>query len=215
MKKTIIIILVVLIVISLGACSVKEPLSKDNNTEAENAVQKMLLGETASTDIIDFTLKEATLSYYASATSSTFAEPISQSDGGIFQAATGRTLVCLEFEVKNKDRVSTNMGSLGDWGLNINVYYNDERYPLRGFDLNNKDGSYPISLNWGVVSIDGGTTWKKQETQNIIIHSGDTVLLRIVTIAVFDPASLADPFDLSIILPSSSSDSEVFYYSIY
>ena len=175
------------------------------------------LGDTVSTDIVDFTLKEADLSFYASALhDETYAKPIDKSDGGIFKAAKGRVLVCLTFSIKNNDRDYLDAGGyFADWGMYFTIVYNNSNYAINGFDLNEKDGKdCGLSFGEAEISYDGGTSYTQNSSGNIMIDAGRTATVKVVGIAKFEPENLNDPFDLIVNIPNSDDGMEYFTYEV-
>ena len=231
MKKLIAVILTLALLLTAASCgSSSSSGESDANTQqgsdaseagsdtTESAANEtgtpVKLKETASTDIVDFTLTDAKLTYYASSNPSDFVSPIEKSDGGYFAAATGRVLVILTMKIKNKDRGYMEINGNG-WELDFKMHYNGEDYPIRGFSLNNKDGDpFEISLMNGGVSEDGGKTWTVQGTNNEILDPGQTLTFRVAAIAVVNPASLKDPFSVTVNVPTSSGTDELFTYSV-
>ena len=167
------------------------------------------LNETASTDIVDFTLKDAKLSYYASSKDSRLGEPIDADDGGIFQAAVGRVLVILTIHVKNKDRVTLNVNGSG-WDLSFKLGYKGVEYSLLGYDLNSKSGG---SVSLTAESKDGGSSWTMHTSSNALLYSGESGTYRLVMVAGIDPDSLSDPFTVTVNVPSSTGK-QLFTYSV-
>lgn len=224
MRKWIAVLLTFVLTLVTASCGVPSSGNESNSANQGNTTTAPVsntgtpvrLNETASTDIVDFTLKDANLSYFASSSSSTFAAPIDADDGGIYTAATGRVLVILTFEITNKDRGSLNVNDRwGGWKFDFKLDYKDTQYPIRGYDLNNKDGdSFGVSLSHGAISRDGGITWEIKDTANEIMDAGQTLTFRVVTVAVVNPASLTDPFSITVNVPSSSGTDALFTYAV-
>ena len=205
MKKVMALVLALVLVLSLAACGGFGTSGK-----------AVSLGDTASTDIVDFTMKDAKLSYYASAFEDSYAEPIDKSDGGIFTVAKGRVFVCMTFTIKNNDRDTLDVGdSFSDWKLDFKVRYNGKTYPLKAYDLNKKDGdTFGMSLRYHAESTDGGITWKKNDNSNAIIGAGSSGTIRVVEVAGFDPDSLNDPFEITVNIPTSNDKYEYYTYEV-
>lgn len=230
MKRTITsifaIMLVLVLVLSLTACggsgeNKENTKDKAEVTEAvsdaptEPAETKIALGETASTDIVDFKLEKAKISYYASSLSSTYAEPIDKSDGGIFSVAKGRVYICMTFTISNKDRDSLDVGGLyKGWDLIFKVSYNGNQYYIKGYDINEKDGSGGLSFDQAAVSYDGGNSFERYGSSNVLLSAGKTVTLRVVGVAKFEPDSIDDNFDLIVNIPNSSDEYEYYSYEV-
>ena len=179
-------------------------------TEATTVAPSTLaLGKTAATDTVDFTLKDAKLSYFASSLDSRLGEPIDADDGGIFQTAVGRVLVILTINVKNKDRVTLDVNGPG-WRFGFNMGYKGTEYSLLGYDLNNKSGG---SASLTAESADGGTSWTMHTSSNDLLSSGESGTYRLVMVAGVDPDSFSDPFTVTVNVPSSSGE-QLFTYSV-
>lgn len=223
MKKVLAFMLAMVLMLSLTACSGGEKVAvttaetQNSETSTDSLIPKVALGETVSTDIVDFTLKKAALSYYASSLhDKTYAEPLEKSSGGIFKAAKGRVLVCLTFTIKNNDRDYLDAGGyFADWGMYFKVVYNNNEYSINGFDLNEKDGkNCGLAFGEGVISYDGGNTFSDNSSGNLIIEAGRTVTVKVVGIAKFEPDNLNDNFDLTVNIPNSDDGMEYFTYEV-
>ena len=168
------------------------------------------LNETASTDIVDFTLKDAKLSYYASSKDSRLGEPIDADDGGIFQAAVGHVLVILTIHVKNKDRVTLNVNDNGWYLSEFKLGYKGAEYSLLGYDLNSKSGG---SVSLTAEFDNDENRWTMHTSSNALLYSGESGTYRLVMVAGVDPDSLSDPFTVTVNVPSSA-DTQYFTYSV-
>ncbi len=206
MKKVLALVLALVLVVSLAACGGMRKASKET----------VSLGKTVSTDIVDFTLKNAKLSYFASSRhDKTFADPIDKSNGGIFSSAKGRVLVCMTFSIKNNDRNYIDAGgSFPDWGMYFKIVYNGNEYSVNGFDLNEKDGRSGLDFGESEISYNGGSSYTKNTSGNIIIEEGQTATVKVVGIAKFEPDSLNDAFDLVVNIPNSNDTDEYFTYEL-
>ncbi len=222
MKKLIAVILTLALALAVASCGATSPTETESGSDAQASAATdtaetgtpVKLKETASTDIVDFTLMDAKLSYYASSMPSEFGKPINQSDGGYFSASTGRVLVILTMKIKNKDRSYLNVSDVG-WEFDFKLQYNGEQYPIRGYSHNDKDGDkFGISLSNGGVSDDNGKTWSVQRTNNEIMDAGQTLTFRVVTVAVVNPASLTDPFSVTVNVPTSFGGDALFTYAV-
>lgn len=178
---------------------------------------KLALGETVSTDIIDFSLKDAKFCYYASAVRGAgYCTPIEKTDGGIFTASTGKSFVWLNFSIKNKDRGNLDFGYSHDWPLNCSITYGGKNYPVNGFDYTDKNGrSNGLSFQFMAYSTDGGKTYKDHgAVNNEILDSGESMSFRVLGVVAVDPNNLTDSFDFTIKIPDSSGKNQSFTYSI-
>ena len=189
------------------------------------------LNDTVSSDIIDFTLHRATLAYYADGSTTklvstgrvTNADTVylpteSRSESILPYAANkGRVLICLEFTVKNNDRATLDIGgSFSDWlGKDITATYQDKDYRVKSYDLSDIDGDvFGINLEHSIYSKDEGTTWFANDTTNYLLKASDTITLRLVGIASFEPASLTDTYQLKVGLLNSKKESDEFVFEI-
>lgn len=172
------------------------------------------LGETVSTDIIDLTVEKAEFSNYGDASNTTlWATPLEEDTGGIFSTSKGRTFVALTFTVTNKDRATIDIGN--SWDLNWKISYHDTSFIIHSFDLNSKDGSaFGLDLGFAAISIDGGDTFKKYDASNYLLHSGQSITIRLLGVVVMEPDSLSDGFDLVVNVLNSDSEDEKFIYKI-
>ncbi len=219
MKKTFVCMLVFAVLISCCACGSSNSNSSSNaTTAATTAVQteaavRLSLGDTASTDIWDFTLRDAKMSYYASTVSSSFGEP-SDSSGG-YAINKGSVLIIPTFTVKNKDRTDqffiNGVGSDKIWKLSIEIKYNGALYSVFGTE---NDFGTKINLWWGGVSHDNGITWDKYDINGASLSAGESVTFRPICKADFEPSALDAPFELILKIPSSSGEETEFVYSI-
>lgn len=172
-------------------------------------------GDTVSTDVIDFTLHSAEFSYYTSSMTNNYAMPVPNNDVFTFTTNTGRTFVCMTFTIKSKDRGTIDVGGIfGDWTLNFNALYGGESYEIKGFDLNDKNGSHGINLAYAAFSYDGGKTFKENITANTLLRAGKTVTIRTFGVITVDPKDVKDVFDLKINVLNSDGENEYFIYEI-
>lgn len=209
MKKVLALALALVLVLSLAACGGLGKASKET----------VSLGKTVSTDIVDFTLKDAEFSYYASTLDESYAEPLEKSDKHAMKVSKGRVFVCMTFDIKNNDRSTLNIGdSFADWKVDFKLTYKGKDYPLKAFDLNDKDGR-ELALNDAGLSSDGGKTWKwngsgSYGTSNIILGAGRTLTVRLPALAIVEPDSLKDSFEITVNIPNSSGKDEYYTYVV-
>lgn len=189
------------------------------------------LNDTVSSDIIDFTLHRATLTYYADGSTSKLVStgrvtnsdtvylPIENESKSIlpYAASKGRALICLEFSVKNNDRAKLSIGSgNSNWLENsITATYQDKDYRVKSYDLSDIDGDvFGINLSHSIYSKDEGDTWFANDSRNYSLKASDTITLRLVGIASFEPASLTDTYQLKVGLLNSKKESDEFVFEI-
>lgn len=186
------------------------------------------INDTVSSDIIDFTLHRATLAYYADGSTSklvstgrvTNADTVylpteSRSESILPYAANkGRVLICLEFTVKNNDRATLNIG--GDWlSRDLTATYQGKDYPIKSYDSNDIDGDvFGINLSHSIYSKDEGATWFANNSRNYLLKASDTITLRLVGIASFEPTNLTDTYQLKVDILNSKKESDQFVFEI-
>ncbi len=198
-----------------AAPSGEAPSEEDESSD----VPKLSLGEMASTDIVDFTLDNAVFSIYANPLGSEeYLMPIEETDNTIYSAGVGHTLVILTFTVENKDRsgyISLGDSFFGVWSFNWNVLYHNEEYPIRGFDLNDKDGSWSLGMHpAAIIDRDTGDMLFKNETDNYLLDAGEEISVRTFGVIGTEPDALTDGFELTVNVPNSSGEYESFTYTI-
>lgn len=177
---------------------------------------KMALGETASTDLAEFTLIDSELTYYVSNVSSNYVEPTTEANE-LFAASIGNCYVSATFTITNKDRGGSisYAGSFAEWSPNWTVSYGDTDYPVKGYDLNMNEGTDSISLQFSaVVDSATGDVIKKHDSMNYLLSAGETVTLRAFGVVNFDPENLTDGFDFTVGVPNSTGEYEYFTYAV-
>lgn len=179
-------------------------------------------GETVSTDIMEFTVKEAALGYYAIAPEAlvgtgeimNLSEACKalkeESSYCYFTSSKGHCLLSVDFVFKNVDRDTC---SLGGYTVDLSVVKDGKHSIVRGYDLNDKDGSYGIKLASCMKSNDGKTFYRI-DTDNILVGAGETVEVRNVGVVGFEPDSLDGPFDIIVTLRDSKDQEKDFLYTI-
>ena len=204
MKKALSILLVLVMCLSLCACGKEtDDLSSNaggtgtNNTQKNDKTGANELGEMVSTDILELTIHDAALSYYATA------DAVPADNSSVYVANKGKTLVCLEFTLTNTDRATLDTR---DILLEFNVKQNGNKSRVDGYK---QAGLYlfgmPISEN--------GQDFVTNNSSNILISAGSTVRIKYVGIISFD-ADLSSPFELVAKVKTSSGRSEDFLYTI-
>ena len=94
----------------------------------------------------------------------------------------------------------------------FSVSQNGQSDTVRGYDLNNEDGSYDLGLHFSPIS-KNGRDFYKNETSNVLISAGKTLRIKVVGIFSFD-ADLESPFDLVVSLKNSSGGKDKYIYTI-
>ena len=101
---------------------------------------KLAVGETASTDIAEFTLEDAQFAYYLN--DGTLI-PTDESNT-MYAASTGHCFVSLTFTLTNNDRGGhlsfCDPFSEDQWKPNFVLEYEGKEYPVNSYTLNDKDG---------------------------------------------------------------------------
>ena len=93
MKRILFFVLALVTLLNLCAC----------NSGSKNALK---LWETASSDIVDFSIDDAKFTVYASGThDTTYLQPTEKKTA--YGAPTGKTIVVISFTVKNNNRAGT------------------------------------------------------------------------------------------------------------
>ncbi len=182
--------------------SVSEYYPENKAEEIKKSIAKAP-GDTVSTDIIELTVNKAELSYYADTTCS------ASETSGVYTANKGRTLLCLDFTLRNTDRSSLNTS---DYLVNFYVNQNGESVLVKGYDINNEDGCYGLMLFNMPLSVNGGV-FVHHGTSNEIIRAGDSIQVKYVGIIKMD-ADLSEPFELMIDIVNSDDNRESFLYII-
>ena len=196
--------------------------SEDVIDNVKNSITKKI-GESVSTDIIEFTLNKAVLGYSAiSPQTSTNGKrttvnpdtallpPDGNGGNTFFTSSKGRVLACLDFTIKNTDRNTLNTDK--------NIYSfsvkQDDNYALvRGYDLNNKDGQYDLTLQWSPIAVNGGE-FTTNDTTNKLLDANSSYEIKVVGVVGFEPENLTDPFELVVQLKNSNDETESFLYRV-
>ena len=212
--------------VDLNAPPATEQAATDTATAAAAALN---LGDTASTNIIDFRLEKA--QFAITADSSYPADPERSVDdycqpvdnptlvqrAGIFNASVGTTYVCMTFHVSNKDRGGLNMGGDPgcDWPIGMSVIYKGQRYTVHSFDLNNKTGYQGdgLRLDWSAVSSDG-SFYKQHKSTNMILQAGCGATIRTLGVVTMEPDALTDGFELEVSIVDAVGDYTSYVYQV-
>lgn len=211
MKKMIALLLALVMSLSLCACG-----GGNNSVEETPTVPTLALGETASTDLAEFTLENSQFTYYVSNVGSTYVEP-TEEPNELFAASIGHCYVSLTFTITNKDRGGSisYAGGFAEWEPNWTVSYGDTDYPVKGFDLNNNAGYNYINLSVAaVIDKESGNVLAKNGTMNYLLSAGETVTLRTFGIIDVEPESLTDGYDFTVEVLNSQGEYEYFTYTV-
>lgn len=203
MKKVTILLSTIIMCFGLCACG--------------DAAKQISLGETASTDLAEFTLENAELTYYVDNTiDDNIYKPVEDTDT-IWAASKGNCLVALTFTVKNNDRAGSisYCDSSSEWKAGWKVRYNKKTYVVKTFDLNENDGRSPMDLsNSAIINLETDEVIERHGSLNYLIHAGETVTFRTFGIINTEPENLTDEFDFIIQVPTVDGHYEQFIYSI-
>lgn len=204
MKRMIALVLSLTMILALCACG---------ETEA-----KLAVGETASTDIAQFTLKDAQFAYYLSnVVNGNYLTPTDESNI-MYAASTGHCFVSLTFTLTNIDRGGylsfCDSFPEDQWKPNFVLKYEGKEYPVNSYTLDDKDGE-TFSMKYA-VEVDKETVGyiKKIGTSNCLLRAGSTVTIRAAGVVAVDPENLTDGFELSVNVPNSKGEYETFTYAV-
>lgn len=217
MRKIFSVILMSSLCISLVGCG-KDSTENNIPTEEVATTQETTtlynLGDTVSTDIIEFNLESAEFAYYASSVNDkTYARPVEEATSGIFNTNKGHTFVCMEFSIKNTDRGDLEVFGWSGANMSMKVKLNGEEYTVMDYDLNNVNGSGTMSLRWSYAGADKNKK-QRHESSNDIMDAGEIMYVSTLGQINTEPQSLTDPFELSIDILNSKGEYETFIYSI-
>lgn len=211
MKKNILTTMMILILsLMLSACN----SNSDSLTEAQN-----VLGDTVSTDIIEFTVKKAALAYSAEgATFEPYSYVIENADsvcepvesGGFYQSNKGHALVCLDFVIKNLDRGYLNTDdSLFDFAISQGA----NEASVFGYDPSSPNGTSWFSLTGKPVA-ENESGFVYCRTGNIILDAGEYAEIKWVGVVNFEPDNLSEPFKLIVNVKNSAREKEKFIFTV-
>ena len=215
MKKTLAFILAATLMLSLAACGGEnENSNNDADKSAENDVdtQYYNIGDTVSTDIVDFTLNNCDLSIFADPY---IIQPTEEETK--YGAKVGSSMIIPTFTITNKDRSgyidirdeAVLLDNADDVSLDWTVLYNNEEYTVTHFD-----GQRGMELDpAAVLDPASGDIIVLNETMNYHLQAGQTVSLRTIGFINVEPETLSDEFSITLSLPSSSGK-ETFTYLV-
>lgn len=204
MKRIIALVLSLTMILALCACGEEEA--------------KLAVGETASTDIAQFTLKDAQFAYYLSSVGNgNYLTPTDESNIG-YAASTGHCFVSLTFTLTNIDRGGylsfCDPFSEDQWKPNFVLKYEGKEYPVNSYTIDDKDGE-TFSMEYAVeVDKETAAYIKEIGTINCLLRAGSTVTIRAAGVVAVDPENLTDGFELSVDVPNSKGEYETFTYAV-
>ena len=207
MKKILPLILAAALMLSLAACG-----GETENSDNDADTQYYNIGDTVSTDIVDFTLNNCDLSIFADPNT---IQPTEEETN--FGAKVGSSMIIPTFTVTNKDRSgyidirdqAIRLDDIDDLSLDWTVLYNDEEYTVTHLD-----GGAGMELDPAVVlDPDSGDIISLNPTSNNYLNAGETISLRTIGFINVEPETLNDEFSITLSLPSSSG-METFTYLV-
>lgn len=220
MKKALSLTLALVLCLSLCACGgnteTDDTKAAAQTTPTTEPSVQLALGETASTDIVDFTLDKSQFTLHVSNVMTNYVEPMAEPNE-LFNASIGHCFVSLTFTITNKDRGGSLdfAGTFGDWNPRFTVSYGGNEYPVKGFDLNDKNGSYSFTLAYtAVLDRATGEMLYRNNTDNVLISAGETITYRSFGVIGVEPENLTDSYKLTVSVPNSKGELELFTYTI-
>lgn len=202
MKRAIVLLLIAIMILGLCACGNRE--------------DGLALGEVAATDLAEFKLEDSVFTSYVSNVSSSYVEATDVKND-LFAAAEGHCYVSMVFTITNKsqDRSICYASSLAEWNPNWVVSYNEESYPVKGFDINNEEGTAFINLSYAaIVDQARGITLKKNESVNYLLAPNESVTIRTFGVIDVEPDTLNDAYSVKIGVLNSEGEHEEFTYVV-
>ena len=178
--------------------------SEDTVDDVRESVSYQI-GDTVSTDIIELTVENADLSYYADET----CEPVENE--GFFTSNTGNTLVCLDFTITNTDRADLDTNFLS---LYFTALQNGNYSTVKGYDFNNPDGQYGLNFAHALIAAAPEGGFVENGTSNLLLYPGSSYQIRVVGVANFEADDLSAPFYLMANIPDSDGNINRFIYAI-
>lgn len=220
MKKLLLILLAHVLCVSLCACGKKESSESSDKSTTETLtesidpeIQTFNVGETVSTDIVDFTLEKSKFSYYLINNDVAFVEPTDEPNG--FSSSIGECYVSMTITIKNRSHASINFtSSFGDWDpAEWSVTYSGEDYELYALRPGFPDTKV-FSLTYAALKDNSTGKFERYHVSNLIIYGGETYTLRFAGIININPTSLKDGFELNVKVPNSKGEFENFKFNV-
>ena len=221
MKKTLALLLALVMALSLCACgsnsntasnnesaSKTESVEQTETTENTDTIIAQSLGDTVSTDIIDLTVKKAALAFYAEGATHTSDGKVTNIDtacepaenGGLYSCNKGHALVCLDFVIKNNDRSKLDTRDLI---VSFTVRQGDNENMVFGYDPNSPSGKGRLNLYLMPIASNGGD-FIICKSSNKLISAGEELEIKWVGIVSFEPDDVNGSFDLVAEVKNSS-----------
>lgn len=217
MKKWIVLLLAVSMCLTLVACGSGNKVPTNAETPSDKAITpeksepeeiKLALGETAKTDIVEFTLDAAKLTEALTNSASTnnadsygFPKEYSANEDASnpFVASVGHVLVFASFTIHNTNRTSLDLGG------SFNGSFTKVEY---------QGNSFSNQMRFTAEFSGDSTHWNTYSSSNILLSPDETSSYRGYIDIAANPDSLDDSFVLSFILPTSSGEQKTFSYEI-
>ncbi|MBQ6655183.1 MAG: hypothetical protein IJM79_06650 [Erysipelotrichaceae bacterium] len=202
MKK--IIVFFVLLLLMISGCSDKQ-----------DEIQIFNPGEVVSSDIVDFKLNDAQLTYYANAhfDPKVFGLP-ADNETEAFVAEEGHIFVVMSFAFRNNGRASIRVGNDAEstYNLHFTVNYDGKKYRVNGHESNPATG---LSMEWSVISRIKGIDQRICISESSVsVESEEVLYVRMIGVASFEPGKLTDSFELTVNVINSQGGYEEFTYNI-
>ena len=199
MKRILALILTIatlLVLTACGASSSKES-GKDSNVYS--------LGDTVSTDVMEFTLDMAEFAIAAhDGTAGDYNDiclpkefDAERDDNASFVAALGHTLICYQFTIKNLDRVTLPIVE-SSLDVFVTAAYNGETYDCDNNGFYESADSYDWGCEGDFLSVEAQTTTHYRSTASIAVEA----------------ENFTDSFSLTFSLPTSSGETKDFTFEV-
>lgn len=215
MKRIIALLLALMMCLSLCGCG-------GGNTP------KLSLGETVSSDLIELTLSDVQLGYFAEAGAYRYSDkimvnldeaylPSDNSDGfAFFTSSKGHCLVCFDFTIKNIDRDTLDLGNyFYETNLSFTIDYDGNSFAVNGYSIHSGNDGDSRGLIYGDSAVSkNGVDFYAYDGQNILIEAGETYRIKVIGVVNFEPNDLSDPFEITAHLLNSSQKNDDFTFSV-
>ena len=188
--------------------------SVEDSTE-KNEVDRYAVGDTVSTDIVEYTLHRAEFAIALNNMhGADFMTPKeydeNQDNGNPFVAPIGKTLLSFDFTIKNTNRTSVNFCGADStaWHPNFKVEYNGETYLL------NRHNGWSFDLTETIKDFGDGAGYVMDATGNTILDAGAECKMRSVGLVNVEPKEENPAFTIILELPTSDGNTMVFAYDV-
>ena len=202
MKRVVGLLMTTIMILGLCACGNKE--------------EGLTLGEAVSTDLVEFQLEDSVFTSYVSNARSTYVEA-TDAENDLFAAAEGHCYISMVFTITNKshDRSICYASTFAEWNPGWVVSYKGESYPVKGFDVNNEEGTEFINLSYAaIVDQASGITIKKNESINYLLAPNEKVTIRTFGVIDVEPDTLNDAYNVKVGVLNTEGVHEEFTYAV-